>query len=278
MPLLNRRERESDEAFTLIELLIVVVIIGILAVIALPIFLSQARLAALASVKSDIRNSEPSLLDGSGTSFSNTSSARMVQSKGNTTGLMFITSGQQQVACIYGYHTFSSTDLVYYHYTSDTGVITDGGCPGGPGGTALANTTPTTSPSNASAAPPASSTPPLADNPALYTVSTSYSDGSNANWACLNIDVVTSQSSDAIWHTDIQLHDYFVQFESNPIYIKPGLQYTDTGPFKYHVNVGGAASYVSAANPVHLKQVFCVDAKGATWMANRSPATNASQF
>lgn len=48
--------KKKDKGFTLIELLVVVIIIGVLAAIAIPVFLNQRKKGVDASIKSDMRN------------------------------------------------------------------------------------------------------------------------------------------------------------------------------------------------------------------------------
>ena len=53
---LQKSMAERDKGFTLVELLVVIVIIGILAGIAIPLFLSQRKKGVDAALKSDIKN------------------------------------------------------------------------------------------------------------------------------------------------------------------------------------------------------------------------------
>ena len=53
-----KKQIRDEDGFTLIELLVVIIIIGILAAIAIPVFLNQRKKGYEAQTKSDLRNAE----------------------------------------------------------------------------------------------------------------------------------------------------------------------------------------------------------------------------
>ena len=144
---LHKRMNKEEEGFTLIELLVVIIIIGILAAIAIPVFLSQRSKGYEASMKSDLRTVaqevESQNVDnqdytkttfGTGTLTAGTSkvtgtsqtvgtNTNLTLSPGNTITWV---GGTSSAFCLKA--TSSKATAATWYYSSDKGGVTSTAC------------------------------------------------------------------------------------------------------------------------------------------------------
>jgi prepilin-type N-terminal cleavage/methylation domain-containing protein len=133
----DRRLTTEERGFTLIELLVVIIIIGILAAIAIPIFLNQRSRANDATIKSDLRTVatfEENWFSGKlsyGTMANLTSEGYTSPSQGVT---ITIVSMDPSGYCLSGTHP--QTSRTWYYDSQSGGIQAEGatGCPVSTGG------------------------------------------------------------------------------------------------------------------------------------------------
>ena len=125
---IRKSMEEHEEGFTLVELLVVVVIIGILAAIAIPTFLNQREKAWQRESQSDLRNSATvmeTFFGDNGTYVGEVATAFKVSDDDTLT----IKSQTATAYCIDVNNAKLTTATIDYHFDSTVGKPATGACP-----------------------------------------------------------------------------------------------------------------------------------------------------
>ena len=120
---------DKDQGFTLIELLVVIIIIGILAAIAIPVFLNQRKKGYDSAAKADLRNAasfqEAYLTDGTayfgpaGTVLTSTNLPGFKPSASVTTTVVAVDAANS--FCLSGKH--ASSDVTWWYNSKSGGLL-----------------------------------------------------------------------------------------------------------------------------------------------------------
>src|SRR3954451_8320126 len=114
---IRKAQEENEGGFTLIELLVVIIIIGILAAIAIPVFLNQRKKGYDAQAKADLRNAataEETYLTDNPTGYTTDQTALLTAGWKKSTGDSFtVKVDVPKSFCVTGHNPNSDNFFVY---------------------------------------------------------------------------------------------------------------------------------------------------------------------
>lgn len=153
----DRLNSDREEGFTLVELMIVIVVIGILAAVSIPIFANQQKAAIAASVQSDVANARSFIPSPTTGRMSETADiSKKVTVTDSNVGVYYLSSNKLE-ACYQVTHEYSATDKVSYKFLTSVGKVQEGTCEAFASGATVSNVTISNSASNGSASTPSPS-------------------------------------------------------------------------------------------------------------------------
>src|SRR3954453_4182046 len=123
---MQKSMKEKDQGFTLIEPLVVIIIIGILAAIAIPVFLNQRKKGVDAGIKSDLRQVANEMESAyTDTQTYPAGSAVTVKKTGGSNPNVLAVAPKANGYCVRGYNTSGTADSATnaYYYVSDQGGL-----------------------------------------------------------------------------------------------------------------------------------------------------------